>query len=294
MSQAVLSFAGLSFSRESRPILTNISWSVAPRQIAAILGPNGCGKSTLLRLACGYLWPQAGAINLLGHTLGEYHLAELRTRLGIVEANTLYPFDDTMTTLDVVVSGYFSALTIGYVHPTAEQWDHARAMLTHVALADRAAQRYPTLSTGQRMRALIARALVRKPDLLLLDEPTAGLDLPGRESILATLARLHQRRPAPAHPSSSPSITRLPDDPITKSPPSPAIITVTHHLEELLPGTANILLLSAAGQTIAQGPPETVLTDAHMSAAFGVPIHITHRSGRYHAHVDPETWNALL
>jgi iron complex transport system ATP-binding protein len=181
-----------------------------------------------------------------------------------------------MTSLDVVASGYFSALTLGYLEPTAEQWLHAREMLTQVGLADRAAQRYATLSTGERMRALIARALVRKPELLLLDEPTAGLDLPGREAVLATLARLHRRGQGGT------------------SAASPAIVIVTHHLEELLPGTANILLLAADGRGIVRGTPETVLTAAHMSAAFGVPIHITHRSGRYHAHVDPQTWDDLL
>ena len=266
----VLSFHHVSFDRHPRRILHDINWSVAPREIAAVLGPNGCGKSTLLRLACGYLWPQHGTVELLGGTLGEAPLPALRARTGIVEATTVYPFDDDMTALDVVVSGYFSALTIGYIQPTDAQWAHAREMLGHVRLVDRAEQLHLTLSTGERMRVLIARALVRKPDLLLLDEPTAGLDLPAREAVLATLSRLH----------------KLAD--------SPAIITVTHHLEELLPGTANVLLLSADGRAIAQGPTAQVLTDAHMSTAYGVPIHITHRAGRYTAHVDPGAWEQMI
>jgi iron complex transport system ATP-binding protein len=274
MSASILSLNHIHFSRTDgdtpRPILTDISWSVAPRQIAAILGANGCGKSTLLRIACAYLWPQKGTVHLLGQTLGNTAVAPLRARMGIVEPTTIYPFDDTMSALDVVVSGYFSALTIGYVHPTPDQWEHARHLLTQVGLSAQSAQRYFTLSTGQRMRCLIARALVRHPELLILDEPTTGLDLPAREAVLATLARLH------------------------KEPHGPAMITVTHHLEELLPDTHNILLLSTTGTVIATGEPDSVLTDAHLSAAYNVPIHVTRQNARYHAHVDPRTWNDLL
>jgi len=266
----VLSLHNLSFSRDQRRILTNISWHVQPGQVAAILGPNGCGKSTLLRLIAGYLWPQAGTVQLLGETFGEVALAPLRARIGIVEATTVYPFDDTMSARDVVVSGYFSALTIGYVHPTPEQFAHAAHLLDQVGLATHSEQLYTTLSTGERLRCLLARALVRKPELLLLDEPTAGLDLPAREAVLATLARLHG------------------------AAGSPAMITITHHLEELLPATGNILLLSRTGTSVAQGPSERVLTNAHLSEAFGVPIQVVNRAGRYYAHVDPATWNDLL
>jgi iron complex transport system ATP-binding protein len=190
--------------------------------------------------------------------------------MGIVEPTTIYPFDDTMTARDVAVSGYFSALTIGYVHSTPDQWEHADHLLSQVGLAAQRNQLYFTLSTGQRMRCLIARALVRRPELLILDEPTTGLDLPAREAVLATLARLH------------------------KQPHGPAMITVTHHLEELLPDTQNILLLSTSGTAVAAGEPESVLTDAHLSTAYNVPIHVTRQNGRYHAHVDPRTWADLL
>jgi iron complex transport system ATP-binding protein len=263
---------GESDASPPRTILSDVSWSVAPGQIAAILGANGCGKSTLLRIASGYLWPQGGTVHLLGRKLGETPLAPLRARLGILEANTVYPFDDTMTALEVVTSGYFSALTLGYLHPTPAQFEHAHHLLDQVGLADKHAQLYATLSTGQRLRTLLARALVRKPELLLLDEPTAGLDLPARETLLATLARLHK-------------------NPVS---PPPAIVTITHHLEELLPNTTNILLLSGQGTIIAQGPPETVLTDGHLSAAYQIPVHITLRHNRYSAHVDPRSWDQLV
>jgi iron complex transport system ATP-binding protein len=291
MLMPVLALSNIRFFRDQRPILTDLSWSVAPGQIAAVVGPNGCGKSTLLRLISGYLWPSSGSIQLLGHTLGEYPTAKLRARIGLVEAQAVYPFDDEMTALDVVCSGYFGTLTLGYVtppEPTVEHWAHARHCLAQVALGDRADQLYSTLSTGQRMRVLIARALVKKPELVLFDEPTAGLDLPAREAVLATLIRLHQA-PHSAHP-----------DPILNSEfriqnsSPPAIIIVTHHLDELLPGTSNILLLNAGGGVQAIGRPEEVLTDARMSAAFNWPIQVKQQDGRYYAHVDPQSWSELL
>ncbi|MEI8194502.1 MAG: ATP-binding cassette domain-containing protein [Phycisphaerae bacterium] len=288
----VLSLSHIRFTRDERLILNDLSWSVAPGQIAAVVGPNGCGKSTLMRLISGYLWPTSGTIQLLGQTLGEYPIAKLRARIGLVEAQAVYPFDDDMTALDVVCSGYFGTLTLGYVsppEPTAEHWSHAQHCLTQVALGDRADQLYSTLSTGQRMRTLIARALVKKPELVLFDEPTAGLDLPAREAVLATLLRLH-----------SPQKTNIPPNPIQHSEFSiqhlspPAIIIVTHHLDELLPGTSNVLLINSRGGTQACGAPQDVLTDAHMSAAFNWPIHVQERHGRYHAHVDPQSWSELL
>jgi iron complex transport system ATP-binding protein len=269
------------FDAPPRQILSGVTWQVAPGALAAILGANGSGKSTLLRIGCGYLWPQRGRVELLGKVLGETPVAPLRARLGIVEATTVYPFDDGITALEVVVTGYFSALTLGYVHPTPEQFEHARALLEQVGLGHKGGQMYYTLSTGERLRCLLARALVRKPDLLLLDEPTAGLDLPARETLLATLTRLHKAAGAGGAGGGA-------------GGHAPAILTITHHLEELLPGTTNILLLSTAGTVVAQGAPETVLTETHLSAAYGLPIHVTHRHGRYTAHVDPRTWEDLL
>ncbi len=197
----ILQLNHISFRRGQRPILTDLSWSVAPGALAAVVGPNGCGKLTLLRLIAGYLWPAAGSISLLGHQLGEFPLEDLRARTGIVEATALYPFDDAMTALDVVCSGYSSLLTLNYRRPSKAQWEHARHCLSQVSLGARTAQPYSTLSTGERMRCLIARALVRKPELVLLDEPTAGLDLPAREAVLATLTRLHHASAASRAPA---------------------------------------------------------------------------------------------
>ena len=262
----LLQLHAIHFTRGARLILDNINWSLVPGQSAAILGPNGCGKSTLLRIIAGYLWATRGAVALFGHAFGEYPIKKLRARIGIVEATTLYPFDEKMSARDVVCSGFFSALTLGYVRPTAAQWKAAEAALDHVALPHHPHQPYITLSTGERMRCLIARALMRQPELLLFDEPTAGLDLPAREAVLATLARL-RRRPKP-----------------------PATIIVTHHLEELLPDTTNVLLLASSGRVQASGVPAKALTNANLTAAYQWPIHVLRRNGRYHAHADPQDW----
>jgi iron complex transport system ATP-binding protein len=164
------------------------------------------------------------------------------------------------------------------VHPSSSQIGHAEQLLVQVGLPTQARQAYATLSTGERLRCLLARALVRKPDLLLLDEPTAGLDLPAREAVLATLSRLHREGGSESGTTGT----------------GPAMVTITHHLEELLPQTANVLLLSRIGEMIATGSPEGVLTDANLSAAYNVRIHMTHRNRRFHAHVDPATWDELL
>jgi iron complex transport system ATP-binding protein len=292
MTTPVLSLHNVCFSRSQRPILTDISWQVRPGQIAAILGPNGCGKSTLLRIIAGYLWPQSGRVQLLGETFGEVALAPLRARIGMVEATTVYPFDEHMTARDVVVSGYFSALTLGYLNPSAQQVAHGEHLLEQVGLSSHVDQLYATLATGERLRCLLARALVRKPEVLLLDEPTAGLDLPAREAALATLARLHRngtRPPGKARRSRGAGATCGGGDPL-----GPAMVTITHHLEELLPGTSNVLLLSQNGHIVARGAPEKVLTHRHMTTAFGVPIEVVQRHRRFYAHVDPATWSDFL
>ncbi len=278
MAEPVLSLEGIRFSRGEREILRGISWRVMQGEAAAILGANGCGKSTLLRIASGYLWPQRGTVRLLGETFGETALAPLRARVGIVEATTVYPFDETMTARDVVLSGYFSALTIAYVRPTDEQRAHAEAVLGQVGLGGREGQLFASMSTGERLRCLLARALVRKPAMLLLDEPTAGLDLPGREAVLATLAKLHRKGGAAGAAASE---------------SRPAMVIITHHLEELLPETDNILLLSREGAVQAAGGAAEVLTEKNLSAAYGVPVQISRRNGRYFAHVDPAAWEEM-
>ncbi len=256
-TQAVIAMTAVGFDRGNSRILDNVHGRIAPGQCAAILGPNGCGKSTLLRLAAGYVWPSRGSIDLFGHRLGEYPLAELRQRLSLVEAVSIYPFDKSITARDVVCTGFFGSLTIAYVHPTPAQLAQADAALGAAGLQTLANRRYLTLSTGERMRVLLARAVVHSTELLLLDEPTSGLDVPARARLLAALEALHcQARP-------------------------PAMVMVTHHLEDLPPATSHILLLGHDGNTVAQGPPAAVLTRESLTKAYQWPMEPMFTGSRY-------------
>ena len=257
------------FRRGGRDILASLCWSVPAGSVAAILGPNGCGKTTLLRLITGYAFPTRGTIRCLGERLGRVDVHSLRRRIGIVDPTNPFRTEGRVTVRDVVVSGYFGTLTIDYDSPTQEQFAMAEAALDQVGLGDRQQQRFGTLSTGEQRRALLARALVDQPEMLLLDEPTAGLDLLARETMLATVERLRQ-----IHPCMT-------------------VMMVTHHLEELSPSTSEVLLL-AQGRGEASGEPHDVLQSDAVSRAFGCPVDVRQTNGRWTWRVDPQTWNSLL
>jgi iron complex transport system ATP-binding protein len=269
-SPAALRFQNVEFSRGRRLILGGINWELHAGGWGAIIGPNGSGKSTLVRLALGYLWPTRGEVSVLGCRLGEYPVQDIRRRVSIVEALSVYPFDENITAAEVVCTGFFGSLTLACHQPKKSQQNHVRQLLADMKLEHLADQLFWTLSTGERMRVLIARALVHQPDLLLLDECTSGLDLPTRETVLTTLESLH-RTPSP-----------------------PALVMVTHHLEELLPRIQNVLLLNRAGKCVAQGIPSKILTDRNMSQAFDWAIHVSHRGGRYHAQAESQIWPGVL
>ncbi|MGC8624262.1 MAG: ABC transporter ATP-binding protein [Phycisphaerae bacterium] len=255
-------FTNIHFRRDERLILKGINWELPAGGWGAIVGPNGSGKSTLVRMAAGYLWPTHGTVDVLGHRLGEYPTSELRQHLAVVEALSIYPFDEAMTASEVVCSGFFGSLTLGYQQPTAAQWTRTAAVLQDVRMESFAKRRFWTLSTGERMRVLIARALVHEPALLMLDECTSGLDLPAQETVLLFLAQLAE-----------------------KSAP-PALLMITHHLEELLPKIQHTLLLNGQGEVVAAGTPAQTLTSRLMSRAFNWPIAVTPHKRRRYAHSD--------
>lgn len=258
-NSSAIRFTNVKFLRDSRVILDGINWELPTGGWGAIVGPNGSGKSTLVRMAAGYLWPTHGTVDVLGHRLGEYPISELRRKISVVEALSIYPFDEQMTSEEVVCSGFFGALTLGYQQPAGAQWCRAGEVLRDVRMDLFAKRQFWTLSTGERMRVLIARALVHEPELLMLDECTSGLDLTARESVLMFLSRLAEL-PAP-----------------------PALLMITHHLEELLPQVNHILLLNARGQAVAAGTPSETLTDTLMSQAFNWPIRVTLSDRRWYA-----------
>ncbi len=268
-SQAAFALTEASLVIRGRTILDRLTWSVAAGARAAVLGANGSGKSTLLRLLCGYWFPTTGVLSVLGRKLGKVNLDDLRRRIGVVDPAGPFVPDPRLTVQEVVLSGFFGHLCVDFDNPTSEERHGAAQAAAEVGLESRLNQRWATLSTGEQRRALLARALVARPSLLLLDEPTAGLDLLARETMLATVDQLARRRPEMTS------------------------VIVTHHLEELLPQTTAIALLHG-GRLMAHGPPENVLTADCLSAAFGCPVEVHSTAGRWHWSVTPNVWRRLL
>ena len=257
------------FLREGRWILQDITWSVPAGSCAAILGPNGSGKSTLTRIVAGHLWPTAGQVRVLGGAFGEVDLHALRRDLRLVQPGAFVEPDPDLTAHDVVLSGFFG--TIGLYDDVTERMRlEAAEVLDRVGLHAVAGHRYHTLSSGERMRCLIGRALVVRPGLLMLDEPTAGLDLLAREQVLATVQALFDTAASP-----------------------PTVVFITHHLEELPPATSQVLLL-ADGRVAAQGASKDVLRSEVLSAAYRCPMEVNSVANRYYAQVHPHAWQELL
>jgi iron complex transport system ATP-binding protein len=256
-SQPAVDLAQVGVLRADRWILRDITASIPTGACAAILGPNGCGKSTLMRVITGYVWPTQGSVRVLGETLGETDVAQLRRDIRLVQANGIVDPDPAAIAQDIVLTGFFGTAGL-YDAVTPVMRQAALNELQRMGLASVAGHAFGTLSAGERMRCLIARALVVRPRLLLLDEPAAGLDLVGREQVLEAITTLNR------------------DD------QSLTILLTTHHLEELPVSTSQVLLMSN-GQTIATGPPAKVLTDELLTRAYNWPIHVTKNEGRYFA-----------
>lgn len=261
--------SGVGFRRDGRWILDDVNLTIPSGACAAILGPNGSGKSTLTRIIAGHLWPTVGTVRVLGQTFGEVDLHSLRRELRLVQSNSTVEMDADLTAIEVVLTGYFG--TVGLYDPvTPGLRERAADVLDRVGLHHVADHRYTTLSNGERMRTLIARALVVRPQLLMLDEPTAGLDLLAREQVLATVQAMFESAEAP-----------------------PTVIFITHHLEELPPATRHVVLLGD-GKVAAAGDPERVLTSERLSPVYGCPMEVNRQAGRFYVQVHPGAWQGLL
>jgi iron complex transport system ATP-binding protein len=254
MSKAVIDIEGLRVEREA-VILERIDWRVEAGQHWVILGANGSGKTSLLSAMTGYLPLTAGTISVLGETYGKTDWRDLRTRVGIVSSAIQQLMPAHETSLDAIISG--KRAMIGLWGDTAED-DRTRALdILRQIEADSIAERpWRFLSQGERQRVLIGRALMTRPELLILDEPCAGLDPVAREQFLQFLERL-------SHDATAPSM-----------------VLVTHHAEEIMPGFSHVLILKS-GRVLASGPKERVMTAAHLSEAFGAALRLAHSSGRY-------------
>ncbi|MEV0849804.1 ATP-binding cassette domain-containing protein [Streptomyces sp. NPDC049954] len=241
--------------REGATLLDAVSLTVRPGEHWALLGANGAGKSTLLSLLGALVHPTRGRVEVLGRQLGRVDLRELRSYVGHV--NPRHPLRSSPTVRDVVLTGLTNSLERPpRWTPTGEQRERAEELIGTLGLGERSGARWPTLSQGERGRALIARALMPEPRLLLLDEPATGLDVAGREQLIESLETLAAERPQLAS------------------------VLVTHHLEELPPGTTHALLLRG-GRTLASGPVGEVLSSERISACFGHPVTLEHREGRW-------------
>ncbi|WFE61369.1 ATP-binding cassette domain-containing protein [Micromonospora sp. WMMD712] len=241
--------------RDGNPILHEASLTVRSGEHWALLGPNGAGKSTLLSLLGAVAHPTRGTVEVLGHRLGRVDMRELRSYVGHV--NPRHDLRSPLTVQDVVLTGLTNTVErIPRWEPTPEQVAMADRLIGLLGLSERHGARWPTLSQGERGRALIARALMPSPRLLLLDEPATGLDVAGREQLIERL------------------------DTLQHTYPELASVLVTHHLEELPPGTTHVLLLRE-GRCLASGPADEVLTSDQVSKCFDHPIRLTRAEGRW-------------
>jgi iron complex transport system ATP-binding protein len=254
----VLALAGVSVVRGDTVILDDITWEVEEGQRWVVLGPNGAGKTTLLQLASARIHPTTGVAGVLGEVLGAVDVFELRPRIGLASAALADRIPPRERVRDVVVTASYGV--VGRWHEAYERLDEGRAdeLLDALGVDHLAGRRFGTLSEGERKRVQIARALMTDPELMLLDEPAAGLDLAGREDLVRRLGELAADLTAPA------------------------LVLVTHHVEEVPPSFTDVLLLRG-GRVVAQGPLEITLTADNLETTFGLPLELDVRGDRYAA-----------
>jgi iron complex transport system ATP-binding protein len=253
-----LSFDRVDVVRGDTLVLADVSWLVGGAERWAVLGPNGSGKTTMLQLASGYLHPTRGTVAVLGHRLGQVDVRRLRERIGIVSAAVAKMLVPSVTARDVVMSARHAALEPWWHSYTPADRSRAEDLLARAGFAAVADRAFGVLSEGERQQVLLARTLMADPDLLLLDEPAAGLDIAGRERLVARLAQL------------------------AADPESPPMVLVTHHVEEI-PAHFSHLLLLRQGTVVAAGPIDAALTSANLSACFELPLRVEGTAGRWAA-----------
>jgi len=245
-------------TRNRTDLIRSVSWQVELDERWVVLGPNGAGKTTLLNIVSARLHPTRGTVHILGERLGRVDVFELRTRIGLASVAVHDRMPPEETVLNAVVTAAWSVL--GRYTENYDPMDvaRARALLAQLGVLGLSDRLYGTLSEGERKRVQIARALMTDPELLLLDEPAAGLDLGGREDLLRRLTTL------------------------ARDPKAPMMVLVTHHVEEVPDGFTHAMLLRR-GSVLAAGPIKEVFTARNLSRCFGVQLEIEHRQSRWTA-----------
>jgi iron complex transport system ATP-binding protein len=254
----VLHFSQVSVLRDGATLIDRLDWDVAEGERWVVLGPNGAGKTTLLQLASAHLHPSRGSAEILGETLGAVDVFELRPRIGLSSAALAERLPGREKVRDVVLTASYAM--VGRWREVYEDLDAGRAdeLLTALGVAHLADRRYGTLSEGERKRVQIARALMTDPELMLLDEPAAGLDLGGREDLVRRLGLIAQDADAPA------------------------LVLVTHHVEEIPVGFTHALLLRN-GRVVSAGPIAAALTTATLVDCFGIDLELSRTGDRWTA-----------
>ena len=252
----VVDLAGVSIVRGGATLVDDVTWRVDEADRWVVIGPNGAGKTTLLQLLAAQIHPTGGVAGLLGEVLGTVDVFELRPRIGLTSAALAERIPRGERVHDVVVSASYAVL--GRWREDYDELDHTRAdeLLAALGIGALADRTFGTLREGERKRVQIARALMTDPELLLLDEPAAGLDLSGRETLLRTLGGL------------------------ARDPYAPASVLVTHHVEEIPDGVTHALLLKR-GRVVAAGPLRETLTPASLTETFDLPLTLGEHEGRW-------------
>ena len=251
-----IALGGVTVQRDGVPVLRGIDWRVEIGDRWVILGPNGSGKTTLLQVAAARLWPTAGTVDVLGARLGHVDVRTLRPRVALVSGAVTRQLRADLPARDVVASGRHGALETWWNRYTSEDWEKADGLLTRGGVGELGDRPFGVISEGERQQVLLARALMSDPELILLDEPFAGLDLGARERLLVRLTSL------------------------AADPASPPVVLVTHHCEEIPPGFTHGALL-AGGALVGAGRLAEVVTSARVSACFGLAVTVGCTDGRW-------------